>query len=908
MLYKKLTLKGAVLRACGDTMWRGMYYAYPGATLVTTSDSAGRRTQIFDADYGARLEVTNGTYQLEKTDFINNRVGVYVNQVKPNSSSYIRGCNFYTSTDTLQPIKQVRLDARASYKSTSMKKMLYGIQLNLADGVVVGWSANAGCSNESNVVQHQSLNQFYNLHCGLKSEYSCFTVLSSKFDGYPDTIVSVPDSLQWLRTGIYSFGNVGVGKSHRQQIGDGTVCGMNYFSGNRFGINLLQNTSVDTFIINRNRFYHARLADVNVNSAQGGQIKILSNTMIPVANNNNSGLQSRNLDNGELAGDGVRVLNCGNSELLIANNNIVNVPVDSVYTNQHPFAKRACGIVLAGRTKSAALRRPASVENNTLEQSIYGIYSLYNDSLVIQNNSVVTRQTPYLPSLQVYGSYDTARMSDNVGIASTLDNAVVVRQNNVACQGTITGFGAGGTLNGKVTGALINSIRSRAVISCNQFYSHHFGILGIGSNSSGIDIRNNVLNGSVTGIAIYGFGSKIGNQGAALCGAGTGPCTVTASSDYTPDNQWINCVNHLGAYNLASGSNQQVLLRNQGAPAGLDTTYNPAMKTAGGCNDPNAYNSGFNQSGLGPNIFTARCAAFANVNLPSYSTDNCFVSSGGNPLVSYLQIQIPFWEKVVRGELIDTGSSILAGAIRVWRTNEIYRTITENQWIADSSLILDSFYQAYKYEGENWVDLKSIFDSALLVTDTSDFNRLAMRNGSIYPVNIQELNQQKLNSFVISYYNQYLGTQVMPDTIKAKLLNIAQQCYVTGGPSVFMARSLFWTLMNDIKWNFQDECIMQTGFYKTELPARSEISVNSSEVFFKIFPIPTNGRLTIEIRSSDSGEITVVNSLGVKVLCQEFSDKGSQVEIAHLVNGIYLYSANLRNGKIVTGKLIVTNK
>ncbi|MFN8278195.1 MAG: hypothetical protein U0T84_11990, partial [Chitinophagales bacterium] len=76
LLYKKLTLKGSVLRACGDTMWNGIYYTASGATLVTTSDSAGRRTQIFDADNGARLEVTNGTYQLEKTDFINNRVGV----------------------------------------------------------------------------------------------------------------------------------------------------------------------------------------------------------------------------------------------------------------------------------------------------------------------------------------------------------------------------------------------------------------------------------------------------------------------------------------------------------------------------------------------------------------------------------------------------------------------------------------------------------------------------------------------------------------------------------------------------------------------------------------------------------------------------------------------------------------
>ncbi|MFN8275844.1 MAG: T9SS type A sorting domain-containing protein [Chitinophagales bacterium] len=903
LLYKKLTLKGSVLRACGDTMWNGIYYTASGATLVTTSDSAGRRTQIFDADNGARLEVTNGTYQLEKTDFINNRVGVFVNQVKPNSSSYIRGCNFYTSTDTLQPIKQVRLDARASYKSTSMKKMLYGIQLNLADGVVVGWSANAGCSNESNVVQHQSLNQFYNLHCGLKSEYSCFQVLSSKFDGYPDTIVSVPDSLQWLRTGIYSFGNVGAGKSHRQQIGDGTVCGMNYFSGNRFGINLLQNTSVDTFIINRNRFYHARLADVNVNSAQGGQIKILSNTMIPVANNNNSGLQSRNLDNGELAGDGVRVLNCGNSELLIANNNVVNVPVDSVYTNQHPFAKRACGIVVAGRTKSAALRRPASVENNTLEQSIYGIYSLYNDSLVIQNNSVVTRQTPYLPSLQVYGSYDTARMSDNVGIASTLDNAVVIKGNVITGEGTQNNFGAANTLNGKIIGVLVNNVSSKAFVSCNQSNSQHMGILGIGSNTAGVDVRNNSFQNDVAGIGIYGIGSKIGNQGAATCPTGTGPCQISNNTDYTPDNKWVNCVNHFGTFNNANANSQRVLLRSQGIPIGSEVLYNPALTINNACLDPNGYGA-INQLGLSITKFSVRCTNFDSTTRPSYQLSLCSDNAGPNSGIAYLNAQLPFWEKVAKGEIIDSSTSVLSAYLSIWQKYDLYVSLKNNLWLLDSNTVLNNFYTNFAYDASNMVTLKTIFDSALTTTDTSRLAYFAGLNGNVYPANIQEANMQRLNSIYLSYYCNYLGTQAMPDSLKNRLLQIAQQCYVTGGPSVFMARALYWTFTNDLPWIFQDECLMQTGFYKTNLPDTNEIILTPLN-FFKLFPNPSSAQAGMTLVSGRVGKLELFNAWSGKVLQTEFREGKQYIRLESLPSGFYTYRAVFENGEITNGTIII---
>ncbi|MFN8308987.1 MAG: T9SS type A sorting domain-containing protein [Chitinophagales bacterium] len=643
---------------------------------------------------------------------------------------------------------------------------------------------------------------------------------------------------------------------------------------------------------------------MNVNSAQNGQIKILSNTMTSVGKTNNATENIQNLDNGELAGDGIRVLNCMNAELLVANNNILNVPVDSVYSNAHPFPKRACGIVVAGRKNSAAQKRPARVENNYLEQSIYGIYSLYNDSLLIQNNTIFTTQVPYVPSLQVYGSYDTARMSDNIGIASTLDNAVMVKENMVTAQVGTSGFGNPGTLNGKVTGVLVNSTSSRAAVYCNQLVSHHFGILGIGANTNGVDIRNNVLRGSVTGLATYGYGSKLGNQGAASCPSGTGPCTVTASTDYTPDNQWINCVNHLGVYNLANGNGQQILLRSQGAPAGLDTTYNPAMISPTGCNDPNGSSSGFFQSGPQNAKFQTRCSQFLNTTLASYLPSSCYQNSGGNPAITYLKAQIPYWEKTVLGGDTDSINTVLSTSMALWKNGEIYRTINENPWISDSSSVLDSFFHSYKMEGGNWEVLKSIFDSALMLKDTTDYNRLALTNGSIYPVNTQEWNQQRLNSILLTYYGQYLGTVNLPDSVRTKLLSIAQQCYVTGGPSVFMARSLYWTLTNDIKWEFQDECVMQTGFYKAE--QMEAIKPNEKKLeFFKIYPNPLLDKSQLYVSCNESGRLTIFNNQGERLVIFEFAKGTSKLTLSPLPTGIYFFKAVLNSGKVEDDKLII---
>ncbi|MFN8275839.1 MAG: T9SS type A sorting domain-containing protein [Chitinophagales bacterium] len=876
LLYKKLTLKGAVLRACGDTMWRGIYFSAPGATLVTTSDSAGRRTQIWDADNGAKLEYSNGTYQLEKTDFVNNRVGVYVNQVKPNSSSYIRGCNFYTATDT-QPIKKVLAASVTSYDSLKRNKTLFGVQLNLADGVVVG----------SAVECQSTQNRFFNLHCGMYSFSSGFTALNNSFEGSTDTAVTTVDD--WWRTGIFANGDISPTRQQKIQIGDGSDCGMNRFYNGRFGICLKNNNASDTLIINRNRFTHAYLADVNINSAQNApRVEVMYNSM----------------DSGELAGDGIRALGCVNSALYIHHNFIVNVPLTKVYTAASPYPKRSCGIVVAGRTNSVA-NRALKIYENYVNQGIYGIYSLNNKAAQIFNNTVSTLQVPYRASS--YTVADTTHLfSDNIGIMSTMDDSTVISSNTVGVTGAIAGFTQPDSLKSKVISVGVNSNKSTTLVYCNYLSRSHWGVVGFGTNTNGVNIRNNVLDGHWSGISIFGTNASIGNQGVvatANCQPLPSACQIKLAGEFAPDNRWINNTYHLGVYASANGSGQRMLLRENGIPAGLGSQVNPLLPSY--CGNPGNFNSSLTQDVFANQFrFYARCATFNSTLHEAYSFNTCADFAGNlDELPKFRMAQIDWWERIAKGE--DTITNILlAEDIRKWRQTELMSILLEHPELRDSSVVLDSFYNARLLMDAEMIHLKAIYEAANKTTDSIGLQMLYNENAGVYASGIQEQNMQILNNIYINYFANYLGTTAMPDSLKLKLKNIASQCYVTGGPSVFYARSLYWNCTNNVVWDFTDNCLYQTGFYKTNTAQVSNESSKTS-LYFKIYPNPLDNTKHLVIEAIDTGVFELFNPLGQEMFSISLKKGVNKNLLRDISDGVYGYCVKLENGQIFNGKLVV---
>ncbi|MFN8308990.1 MAG: T9SS type A sorting domain-containing protein [Chitinophagales bacterium] len=768
----------------------------------------------------------------------------------------------------------------ASYNDMPTNKMLYGVQLYNTNGHQIGV---ANCNEEPN--------RFYNLYCGVYAQLSEIYAVHNSFEGLRDTVWGAP----FYGCGIYANGNIGNTLVQRILIGDGTDCGKNYFYANRFGINLNNNDAGDTILISNNKFSHAAKADINVNSAKG----------LPLID-----INYNLMDTGDLAGDGIRLLGCVNSGIYVHHNFIRSVPLSSTYTSANPFPKRVCGIVVVGRSNNVA-NRALKIYENTLKQAIYGIYSLNNRNPIIFNNSINNYQVFYKPSSYPSGPNVDSFM-DAVGIMSTLDKEANIYANLLSTD-QVSHFSAPNSLQNKVIGIAVNSSASNALVYCNNLNNEHWGILGLGTNTGGVDIRNNRLQNHQAGIAIWGTNASIGNQGNANCptGSSTSPCTWGADSNsYVPDNSWYQCVNHLGVYNFDTFTNrQQVLMRDAAPnlPGGWTIgQLNPAMDGINYCSNPNALGSpllqDFNNL-QGNSRFKPRCTTVPNTS-SSFNLNNCSIESSGtqDEQFKFKMAQLSWWEIIAKGE--DSVSNIwLANDIHFWRKTELLQQLLLHPEFRDSSKLLDSFYVSNT--GSNtMLELMAINEQAHQFNDTSLINGLISANNIIYPTNNQEINMQKLNSIYLGYFTNYLGTASMTDSMKTQLRNIASQCYITGGPSVFMARSLYYILNNEVDWKFNDDCLLSTGFFKTQAPL-AKGNPESNNGFLIVYPNYLEQEGVLNINASEKGVIKLYDIVGSYVSEFSFSSGVSSIELKKLPVGIYLYQASLENHQLVNGKLIV---
>lgn len=138
---------------------------------------------------------------------------------------------------------------------------------------------------------------------------------------------------------------------------------------------------------------------------------------------------------------------------------------------------------------------------------------------------------------------------------------------------------------------------------------------------------------------------------------------------------------------------------------------------------------------------------------------------------------------------------------------------------------------------------------------------------------------------------------------KLKSDKIAQEYNVTSGPSVFYARSLYWNCTNNVVWEFADNCLYQTGFYKTN-PEDFGHDFNLPS-YFKIYPnpLPESRRLVIE--SGDFGFAILYNTMGQE--SDSFNiKKGMNFQyLKDMSAGVWGYKVKLESGQVYFGKLII---
>ena len=151
------------------------------------------------------------------------------------------------------------------------------------------------------------------------------------------------------------------------------------------------------------------------------------------------------------------------------------------------------------------------------------------------------------------------------------------------------------------------------------------------------------------------------------------------------------------------------------------------------------------------------------------------------------------------------------------------------------------------------------------------------------------INDIYLRNFSAGYYDLY-------DDDLTSLLAVAQQCYVTGGPSVFEARSMYWIATGTSDLAFQDDCISTTGEFRTINPLPSKA--------FKIYPNPVSGQGYINIESSKQGTIIFSNLMGQVINSVPISDGTNSIQIG-VSDNIVFYELRFADGSVKNGKIVI---
>lgn len=128
---------------------------------------------------------------------------------------------------------------------------------------------------------------------------------------------------------------------------------------------------------------------------------------------------------------------------------------------------------------------------------------------------------------------------------------------------------------------------------------------------------------------------------------------------------------------------------------------------------------------------------------------------------------------------------------------------------------------------------------------------------------------------------------------------IARQCFVFGGPSVFLARSMYYTAIGTVDNSFQDYCLENFGSYKTE-PTHNK---PSAHVY--VYPNPANNQYGFFVVSNYNASGFLANNIGQIVKTVVIGEGLSTIGTGDLTPGIYQLTLVTESGETVTHRLIL---
>ncbi len=144
------------------------------------------------------------------------------------------------------------------------------------------------------------------------------------------------------------------------------------------------------------------------------------------------------------------------------------------------------------------------------------------------------------------------------------------------------------------------------------------------------------------------------------------------------------------------------------------------------------------------------------------------------------------------------------------------------------------------------------------------------------------------------------GNYRLPTSDSLILLNLAKQCYLTGGPAVLQARSMYFSLIGTIDNSFAENCFAQTGSFKKEQEQKKMLTTSA-----KLYPNPLNASV-LNVELPQSGTLEVISVVGQLITKSTVTEGLNEMNLSNISKGNYIVKTTYANGEIDIQKLTVT--
>jgi hypothetical protein len=174
-----------------------------------------------------------------------------------------------------------------------------------------------------------------------------------------------------------------------------------------------------------------------------------------------------------------------------------------------------------------------------------------------------------------------------------------------------------------------------------------------------------------------------------------------------------------------------------------------------------------------------------------------------------------------------------------WSLEMLIELLTAWPDILDSSDVVANYYKTVS--SASFSKLMKVFYGMQTDTNTVILSSYLSTNSGVSPVGINEQNLQTVNNLYLTYFmampDSFAQTGNLMDSADLGMLySVASQCYLPGGPAVFLARSMYWAAIRDNSIGFDDDCGSGDGEYKMLRVSTTEPT--DSNYIFKVYPNP----------------------------------------------------------------------